>query len=223
VNPALRGSAAHVFVDSLEHPVLAADDDHHLRRVLRLRAGERISLADGGGRWMEAVLTDAGVQATGEVHVEAAHPRRTVAAAVPKGDRLEWMVQKLTELGVDRIVLLECERSVVRWDAARAAKQLERLRRIAREASSQSRRVWLPEIVAGDLDGLAAEASGGSLALAEPGGASLPDGVTTIAVGPEGGFSPSELAHDLPRVGLAETVLRVETAAVVAAVCLARR
>ena len=68
----------------------------------------------------------------------------TIAVAPPKGERLEWLVQKCTEVGVDQLVLLVAERSVVRWDADRAARQLERLRRIAAEAAMQSRRVWLP-------------------------------------------------------------------------------
>ncbi len=61
---------------------------------------------------------------------------------MPKGDRLDWLVQKVTELGVDRIVLLHAERSVVRWKPERAAAQLDRLQRIADEACRQSRRVW---------------------------------------------------------------------------------
>jgi 16S rRNA U1498 N3-methylase RsmE len=60
------------------------------------------------------------------------------------------------------------------------------------------------------------------VALAEPGGGQVPAGVDTIIVGPEGGFSPDELAVDVPRVGLADTILRVETAALVAAVALHR-
>ena len=75
---------------------------------------------------------------------ERGDPPLTVAVTPPKGDRLEWLVAKCTEVGVDRIVLLEAERSVVRWRGDRADKQLERLRRIAVEASMQSRRVWLP-------------------------------------------------------------------------------
>ena len=62
--------------------------------------------------------------------------------AIPKGDRLEWLVQKVTELGVDRLALLHAERSVVRWKPDRVQSQLVRLRRIADEACRQSRRVW---------------------------------------------------------------------------------
>lgn len=220
MNPALRASAAHVFVESLHDPVLSADDDHHLRRVLRLRVEETISLSDGAGRWATAALGDGHLRVTSEINEVAATRSVTIAASIPKGDRLEWMVQKLTELGVDSIVLVECERSVVRLRAEREAKQLDRLARIAREAAMQSRRVRLPSIATAtfaDVAGLPA------VALAEPGGGVLPDSVDTILIGPEGGFTDAELAVAAPRVALSPTILRVETAAMVAAVAMTSR
>ncbi len=75
------------------------------------------------------------------------HVPCTIAVAIPKHDRPEWLVQKPTELGVDRIVFLHAERSVVRWDGDRAERHLARLAAVAVEALMQSRRVWLPEIV----------------------------------------------------------------------------
>ena len=73
-------------------------------------------------------------------------PPITIAFALVKGERPELAVQKLTELGVDRIVPFVAERSVVRWDAAKADRQAARLRAIAREAAMQCRRRWLPEV-----------------------------------------------------------------------------
>ena len=73
-------------------------------------------------------------------------PEVTVAFAPTKGDRPEWVAQKLTELGVDRVVPLRTSRSVVRWEGERGAKAVERLRRVAREAAAQCRRAWLPEV-----------------------------------------------------------------------------
>lgn len=73
-------------------------------------------------------------------------PLLTVGFALTKGDRPEWTVQKLTELGVDRIVPLVSERCVVRWDRDKAARNLDRLRQVARQAATQSRQAWLPEI-----------------------------------------------------------------------------
>ena len=98
----------------------------------------------------------------------AADPPVTVAFAPPKGDRPEWAVQKLTELGVDRIVPLVAARSVVRWTGDRAAAPVERLRRVAREAAMQSRRAWLP--VVEEPSSFAAVAARPGAALAVAGG-----------------------------------------------------
>ena len=139
-----------------------------------------------------------------------------VVGFVPvKGERPEWVVQKLTEAGVDRIVVMRSARSVVRWAGERGEHALDRLRRVAREAAAQSRRAWLPE-VSGILDPaeLAAALAPVPLALAQPGGG--PPGVTTtaVAVGPEGGWDPGELETATERVGLGPGILRAETAAV---------
>ena len=123
-------AAAQVFVDDPAHPVLADEDVHHLGRVLRLRPGEEVIAADGRGRWarttwrgeaaLEPLRDGAGVGGDGAVQFEArAEPALTVAFAPVKGERPEWVVQKLTELGIDRIVPLLSERSVVRWSGAR--------------------------------------------------------------------------------------------------------
>ncbi|HWE69391.1 MAG TPA: RsmE family RNA methyltransferase, partial [Acidimicrobiales bacterium] len=98
----------------------------------------------------------------------------------------------------------------------RAARSVERLARVAREASAQSRRTRLPEIgpvsSLGELAGL----TGGQPSLAQPGGEPPSLHRPVIAIGPEGGWDPEELAGDLPTVGLGPTVLRAETAAIVA-------
>ncbi|HEY4608568.1 MAG TPA: RsmE family RNA methyltransferase, partial [Ilumatobacteraceae bacterium] len=146
MNPALRSSAAHVFVTSLEVPQLTDDDDHHLRRVLRIRDTDTVTASDGSGSWATARLTADRLVLTSAPTLEPAPPRTGVMTAIPKGDRPEWIVQKLTEIGVGAITFIDCARSVVRWDEARAGRQLERLRRVAREAAMQSRRVWLPEV-----------------------------------------------------------------------------
>jgi len=93
VNPALRSSAAHVFVASVEAPEPDPDDIHHLFRVLRLRDGEVVTISDGRGAWRTTVATAGVLVPSGDVeHAES--PRQcTIAAAMPKGDRLEWMVQ----------------------------------------------------------------------------------------------------------------------------------
>ena len=203
-------------------PVLDPDAAHHLGRVLRLADGEVVVAADGRGGWARCRFRrDGTLEADGPVVREAAPGSPVTVAFTPvKGERPEWVVQKLTELGVDRIVVLSTARSVVRWEPGRARAALERLRRVTVEASAQSRRVWLPEVlgVVG-LEGL--ERAG--TALAEPGGPPLAAGITGIAVGPEGGWSTEELSSGLPTVGLATHVLRAETAAIAAGVLLGAR
>ena len=214
MNPALRSSAAHVFVESVDAPDPSPDDAHHLFRVLRLRDGESVTVSDGCGGWRTTVAVGGALRVEGPVVHEPAPVSCTIAAAIPKGDRAEWMVQKLTEVGVSEIVLLHCARSVVRWEGERGAKQLARLQRVAREAAVQSRRVWLP-VVRGPVPFAEAAALPGA-ALAEPDG-EVGVAASTVLIGPEGGFSADELAVPLPRIRLLDTVLRVETAAIIAA------
>ena len=231
MNPALRETAAHVFVESLDAPELDDDDRHHLVRVLRIRPSDRLSVTDGTARWAVARLVDGALSLVDGIHAEgAAVPTAdsvlTIGSAIPKGDRPEWIVQKLTELGLDRIVLFEAARSVVRWDERKRALQRGRLRRVAREAAMQCRRLSLPvvDVVTwGDVLELP------DLALAEPGGRAgwwVPSdepskpAVRTVVIGPEGGFSPDELARVPDHVALLPTILRVETAAIAAGALL---
>jgi 16S rRNA (uracil1498-N3)-methyltransferase len=218
VNPALRSSAAHLFVPSVDAPEPSVDDLHHLFRVLRLRDGEAVTVSDGVGGWRTTIARAGTLVLDGDVHRDPPPRRCVIAAAIPKGDRAEWMVQKLTEVGATDIVLLHCARSVVRWEGDRGTKQLARLQRVAREAASQSRRVWLPDVRGPVPFGEAAAWPGA--VLAEPDGAVVSadgSGPELVLVGPEGGFSADELAVAVPRIRLLPTVLRVETAAVVAA------
>lgn len=215
----LRGSAAHVLVTDVEQPVASVDAMHHLGRVLRLRDGEPVTVTDGAGRWRACAFGDERLEPVDEIRwVHPPATLLTIAVAAPKGDRLEWLIAKCTEVGVDRIVLLDAERSVVRWKEERVAKQLDRLRRVATEAAMQSRRVWLPEI-AGPV---APDDVLSSAAVAEPGGRPVAQEDVSIAVGPEGGWSPAELACAHDTVSLGPHVLRVETAAVAAAVLMVR-
>ena len=203
---------AHAFVAELDAPELDDRDRHHLERVLRLRVGDQITVSDGRGGWRTCRLGPV-LEPTGAVAREPRPwPKIAVAFALVKGERPEWAVQKLTELGVDRIAPFAAARSVVRWDGERAARQTERLRRVAREAAMQCRRTWLPEVE--ELADFAAVAGrpGAVLADREGGPPSLPGG--PVLVGPEGGWSPEELAVNLPRMALGAHVLRAETAAV---------
>jgi 16S rRNA (uracil1498-N3)-methyltransferase len=227
--------AAHVFVDDLDAPVLSDDDRAHLVRSLRVRDGEPVTVSDGRGGWRPCRFASGGdgeaaVVPDGDVErAPVVAPALTVVMAIPKGDRLEWAVQKVTEIGVDRIVLLHAARSVVRWDDSggadgdRAARRLDRLRRVVREAAMQSRRVWLPELDAPiPFDGALALPG---VCLADAGGGPPSLSTPTVVVGPEGGWADDEraavAAAGIPRVSFGPHVLRVETAAVAATVLLA--
>lgn len=222
----LRSTSAHVFVDAdlLDGDDIALDDDveHHLRRVLRLRDGERVGVTDGEGRWrlatVRATTSVLTLESATDVVVEERPAPITIAVAIPKGDRLDWLVQKTTEIGVDRIQLLHAERSVVRWRPEKVATQLARLERVAEEACRQSRRVWRVEILA-PVDAVAVLAD---VVVAEPGGRRFASGDRAIAVGPEGGWADTELALAAETATLGANVLRTETAAVAAsALCVA--
>jgi 16S rRNA (uracil1498-N3)-methyltransferase len=212
---------AHAFVVDLAAPELAEADRHHLERVLRLRAGEAVTVSDGRGRWRACRVAAAGELVVDGPVVTADEPRPllTVAFALVKGERPEWVVQKLTELGIDRVVPFVAERSVVRWDEGKAARNHERFVQVAREASMQSRRVWLPAVDA--VTSFRAAAALPGAALADRGGERPSLATPTLLVGPEGGWSEAERATPLRCVGLGPTVLRAETAAVAAGVHLA--
>ena len=218
----LLDAAAHVFVADLDALDLADDDRHHLERVLRLRPGQTVTASDGAGGWRRCEWAAAGGLApAGEIERdERPAPALTVGFAVPKGDRPEWAVQKLTEVGVDRVVPLVTARSVVRWDEDKAAKHGERLRKVAREAAMQSRRTWLPVVEDVTTFDRAAGTLGDGVALAHPGGGPPELSRPIVLVGPEGGWTDEERAGRV-LVGLGATMLRTETAAVTACILLA--
>lgn len=213
---ALRHSSAHVFVPVIEAPELSDDDRHHLERVLRLRDDEVVTCSDGNGAWRTCRWSKNSLTPEGNVHhEEAPMPKLTVGIVPVKGDRTDLVVEKLVEIGIDQImVLAPVERSVVRWTHDKIPKVLERYQRIIRAASMQSRRVFLPGLI-GPV--ALAEALAGGAAIAEPGGSAQPGEVTTLLIGPEGGFSPAEVALSTHAFDLGPAVLRAETAAMVGA------
>jgi len=220
---AARRAAAHVVVASLDTLDLDEVDRRHLASVLRLRDGEPVSATDGCGGWRMCRFDTAGggaIVAVGDVERrERMAPRLCVAFAPVKGDRPEWAVQKLTEFGVDRIVLLRAERSVVRWEGDRAGSHLRRLAEVARQAVMQSRGLWLPSVEGVTPFEVAAAMPGA--VLAEPGGGPVSLDSPMVLVGPEGGWSDAERASAGGRsVSLGAGVLRTETAAVAAGVLL---
>jgi len=208
---------------------LAGEDAHHLTRVLRVEAGQKYEISNNCEVWLAEVKTARKdrVEFRALERVETAEPRVCVAlyAALIRFERMELLVEKATELGVEAMTFFAAERSEKGLDRA-AEKRLERWRRIAREASEQSRRARLPEIRGPVAWREAIEgAEGARLLLDEAPGAT---GILTVEqtdrmsvlVGPEGGWTERERAAALEAgwvpVSLGPWILRAETAAIAA-------
>ncbi len=220
------------------HGVLDPNQSRQIRIVLRRTVGSDITVFNGTGVEATArIVTPSGSSATFEV-TDVATPDRnppvflTFGLAMLKGDRFEVALQKLTELGVGRIVPLLTERAVVSFDDARAwAKREDRYARIVREAAEQSERVNLPDI-AGPTTLAEFLHTQPAIVLVErsasvPLGTIAPGVTAAIAVGPEGGWSDREqelIASNATRTAsLGQLILRAETAAIVAAGTLIQR
>ena len=211
---------------------LGRQESHHAVNVLRLREDDAIVVFDGKGNYADAVIVDAGknavrVRVDGVVAEEHLPLMLTLATAIPKGKRWQTLVEKCTELGVDRIIPLLTERSVAKGEG-----DGEKWRRWVIEAAKQSRRARLPEVLDPmRLDAVVELARNGKalLLIADPAGESpgqYRDQLNhvyevVVLVGPEGGFSGREVEDCLARgartIRLSPFTLRIETAA--ATVC----
>lgn len=206
------------FVDDLEAPELDDGERHHLERVRRLRAGDALTVGDGRGSF-RLVRFGPVLDVAGPVqHAPREAPAITIAFALTKVGKSELAVEKLTELNVDVIAPFVAERTIVRWDDAKAARNVERWRVIAREAAAQAHRPWLPTVA--DVVTFADVAALPGASLADPDGEPPSLEHAVVLVGPEGGWAAEELAAATHRTRLARTVLRAETAAVVAGALL---
>jgi 16S rRNA (uracil1498-N3)-methyltransferase len=209
---------------------LSEDQAHHLRDVLRLTVGERVEAFDDAGLTAPATVVQAD-SAGVVIEATAPHttkPRRvlTIASAIPKGERADWMIEKLSEIGVDRFIPLACARSVV---LPRGANKADRWARIAVESAKQSRRGGVMQIEPlVDLGAFMGSIRLPGIFLSTTDAPRLLDQTRdntseslTLLIGPEGGWTPEEL-HRMSAAGmssarLTDTILRVETAAILAA------
>lgn len=204
--------------------LLPREEDHHLRRVLRAGPGDRFEVVDEAGRLFAAELQERGAAEAVELLREAGTEERAeiwLYQAVPKGNRMDLLVEKATEIGVSGITPLLCERSVVRP----GGNKVERWRRIAESAARQALRLRVPEVTGpvafgevvrevGERGVLLHNQNGLEPLEARAGGA------RALLVGPEGGWSEGEieeaLRHGLSLAQLGPFRLRSETAGVVA-------
>jgi len=212
---------------------------HHLSNVLRFKAGDRIEVCDEQGRLYrgsiekisagEAVIR---IKSSQEPDCEDKEIAITVACAIPKKSKMDDIVDKLTQLGVERIIPMETERVIVRWDAHKENSRLQRWKKIALNAAEQCRGCKLPVIEpARKIEEVLLEAHNYGLKLIPAltgerkqlktllNNGSQPSNIILL-IGPEGDFTKKEVnlavrAGFIP-VTLGKRVLRVETAAVAA-------
>jgi 16S rRNA (uracil1498-N3)-methyltransferase len=211
---------------------LSPDQSRHVEVVLRLGPGAKLEIFDGRGARWPARIESPGMLRLGE-RVED-RPGATdvwLAQALAKGEKLELVVQKATELGATRILPLASERSVVRLDAQGGERRAQRLRRIAQEAARQSGRSEVPSVDAPrtltdlaallgaepDRRGILLDTEHAELRLSQAArGASK----LLLAIGPEGGFTANERAlaaeAGFVAASLGRLVLRTETAGLAA-------
>ena len=224
------------FVDEVRngHAEISGEDARHLTRVLRVEEGVRYEISDNRDVYLAEVETARKERVVfktlQKLEVTPLTPAIILCAALIKFDRFEWMIEKATELGVSTIVPVETARSERGLEHA-AHKRLERWRRIALEASQQSRRAFLPEVedpvelkeilqrTANYRYALDENPAVESLARALPDSRG-PSDVVAVLVGPEGGWTDVEresfTAAGWSPVSLGPLILRAETAAAAA-------
>jgi 16S rRNA (uracil1498-N3)-methyltransferase len=215
--PRRVAALAQFHVENLEAPELQRDDEHHLRRVLRASEGEEVVVTDGQGSWALYEVLSFGLRRVSDITRDPPSPETSLYLTPLKGERAEWAVAKATEVGVSRIVPLIAERMVVKFKGEARDKILSRWRRIASETANQCRRTYdlviADPIKVRDVHSL--------VAVADLGATGNWAGLRSVAIGPEGGWAKDEWDVGRRRVGLGPTVLRAETAAVIAASLLA--
>ncbi|MBQ9784668.1 MAG: 16S rRNA (uracil(1498)-N(3))-methyltransferase [Clostridia bacterium] len=227
---------------------ITGDDAHHISRALRMAAGEQITVCDMASAEYECELTDflpdrvcARVLEEHPSHAEPPY-RAHVFQALPKGDKLDSVIQKAVECGASELTTFESERCIVRLKGENESKKVERRQRIALEAAKQSGRGIVPTVHPTlSFARAVEEAARADVALfcyegkdteplpavlkrcrARVGQGSIPS--VSIVIGSEGGFSPTEAEAakraGLVPVGLGKRILRTETAASFALACL---
>src|SRR5699024_3606618 len=139
---------------SKQHLYINGDDYHHIVNVMRMERGDEVICNHPNRKAYQCAIEEIDDQRVRlvilkELEDQVELPVRvTLLQGLPKGDKLEWVVQKTTELGVETIIPLICERSIVKWDDKKKRKKVERLQKIAKEASEQSHQTAQPIVEA---------------------------------------------------------------------------
>ena len=237
---AMRSIRSHIDAELIEGQSLALPESTatHLLRVLRLGLGDEVLLFNGDGYDYRARISavakrSAEVQVEARIEVQRESPLQvTLAQALARGEKMDWVLQKATELGVSRIAPVVTERTEVKLDAERADRRLQHWRGVVASACEQCGRARLPQIEEPRAlaDFLVASKAEGHLILAlDPDGehslAALPAFERlTLVIGPEGGLSPRDLgqlrAAGARGLRLGPRILRTETAGIAALAAL---
>ena len=240
-------SAFFVASDAIVPPTVRIDGPllHHLRQSLRLQPGETLTITDDRGvRYRTEILEVTHRVLIGRILETSTAPPTTspslvLAQSLLKGEKMDWVIQKATELGVDRITPILARQSIVRPRTERIEHQRVRWQRIALEAAQQSERWSVPAIdepaTVSQMLSCSQTAASKLLLVERAQGSplrslSLPDGnhdTVTILIGPEGGWAQEELRaatdHGFVTVTLGPRILRAETAAIAAVSVLQSR
>jgi 16S rRNA (uracil1498-N3)-methyltransferase len=229
-----RFSGPYFYVDhtsiSSNRLTLNGADARHLA-VRRARPGEIIQVGDGAGTIFEARLEsisadEAAASILSVQQVPAPSPRVTILQGLAKGTKVDWVVEKLVELGVDRIAVFTSGRSVPVWDQAKSEAMAKRWARVGHAAAKQSRRAWLPEVTGplSSMDAVRMAAASPIALVADPGAGrglkealqGAPPAELVLVVGPEGGLADEEVDSfedaGATAVDLGSQILRTETA-----------
>jgi 16S rRNA (uracil1498-N3)-methyltransferase len=209
--------------------LLSVEESHHARHVLRTKPGEPINLLDGKGHRISGlVISEEGRQLLMQVENIEYFPFPSentikVASAIIRPNRMDWLVEKLCELGVEKIVPVICKNNSVRHI------KHDHLKKVAVSALKQSEQFYLPEITEPRVFAewiKSLRDSTGEKFIADKSGSPPPEAISTannraiLAIGPESGFAPEELQFaenaGFHRINLGGSILRSETAAVVA-------
>ena len=223
------------YFSNIEHNVviLSSNDEHHILHVMRMKKGDEIEVVDNGQLYLCQITQ------TNPLKVEVIHEIKsdvelpndiTLLFALTKGDKIDLVLQKATELGVKKVALIATSRTVVKYEEKDIDKKIARFNKIMKEASEQSHRLLVPTLlgiynlnnlpkeVYSDLNYVAYEKDASDVSGAFPHFAK--DKTISILIGPEGGFSEQEIEMltklGFMRTSLGKRILRAETAAIYA-------
>ena len=217
----LQKSKTHLFVDELEETiVIAGDDAHHMSRVLRLKIGDKITVASKGNIREYEISNiskdEIAIVATKSLE-KVSEPEIVLIISLFKIDRLEIAVAKAIEAGASEIVITKTQYSNVSFEKNKQEKIMARLNAIIRGASSQSRRSTLPQIsFEPDLKKVITKYP--NLVICDPEGTGqTPKTPVALLIGPEGGFGENDYEQlgDKEKWKISENIYRAETAAIV--------